>query len=392
MFFRNFRYTLKALLRNRALVFWTLAFPVIMAIFFNMAFSDIENKEKFDAINVAIVSNDYFNNNDMLKNIIDGISNPERDDQVFNTKYVNDEGSARDLLSKDEVEGYIIFSEDSQSVVVNKNGVNQTIIKFVVEEVVQSEDSAEIMESKIKKIFNEREKIGWLDFFGKLFSVISGNSANMADISDGNMSYMMIEFYTLVAMTCLYGGILGAVAINWCLANMCNVGKRLSMTPVSKLKLVFSSTLAGFVVQLIGVALLFAFTMGVLKIDYGSRVAQIVILAIIGSFAGLTMGVAVTVALKISEGAKTGILIGLTMLGCFFSGMMGVSMKYVIDKNIPILNKLNPANMITDGFYSLYYYDTLDRYYSNITALLIFSGIMLAISIFCLRKQKYESI
>ena len=59
---------------------------------------------------------------------------------------------------------------------------------------------------------------------------------------------------------------------------------------------------------------------------------------------------------------------------------------------MPIINKLNPANMITDGFYSLYYYDTLDRYYSNIASLLIFSGLMLVISILALRKQKYESI
>ena len=36
MFFQNFKYTLKALLRNRGLVFWTLAFPLIMALFFNI--------------------------------------------------------------------------------------------------------------------------------------------------------------------------------------------------------------------------------------------------------------------------------------------------------------------------------------------------------------------
>jgi ABC-2 type transport system permease protein len=218
------------------------------------------------------------------------------------------------------------------------------------------------------------------------------NSANILDVSDSNMSYMMIEFYTLIAMTCLYGGIMGAVAINWCLANMSNVGKRLSMTPVSKIKLVLSSALAGYVVQLVGIVLLLAFTAGVLKVNYGDRINEIILLSLVGSFAGITMGVAVTSAIKVSEGAKTGILIGFTMLGCFFAGMMGVSMKYIVDKNMPIINKLNPANMITDGFYSLYYYDTLDRYYSNIASLLIFSGLMLVISILALRKQKYESI
>ncbi len=67
-------------------------------------------------------------------------------------------------------------------------------------------------------------------------------------------------------------------------------------------------------------------------------------------------------------------------------------MKYIVDKNIPIVNKLNPASMITDGFYSLYYYDTLDRFFFNIASLLIFALIMLTISYFSLRRQKYDSI
>ena len=391
MFFLNFKYTLKALIRNKGLVFWTLAFPIIMAIFFNMAFSNIESTESFDAIPVAIVSNEYYENNDMLKSTIESLSDEHGSNYVFNSKYVS-EDEAKTLLNNDEVSGYVIFSEDGQKVVVNTNGVNQTIIKFVVEEVVQSEDTVDIIEEKVKDIFNNSESNGWLKTLLSLFSLMRDNSANILDVSDSNMSYMMIEFYTLIAMTCLYGGIMGAVAINWCLANMSNVGKRLSMTPVSKIKLVLSSALAGYVVQLVGIILLLAFTAGVLKVNYGDRINEIILLSLVGSFAGITMGVAVTSAIKVSEGAKTGILIGFTMLGCFFAGMMGVSMKYIVDKNMPIINKLNPANMITDGFYSLYYYDTLDRYYSNITALLNFSGLMLVISILALRKQKYESI
>ena len=391
MFFQNFKYTLKALLRNKGLIFWTLAFPLIMALFFNMAFSSIESSESFDAVKVAVVSNDYFEGNETLKKTFETLSNENSDDQVFDTRYVS-EDEAKALLNKDEISGYIIFSENDQKVVINKNGVNQTIIKYVVEEVVQSEDTMEMMESKIKNIMSNIEKNNWELAIKDLFKLLGSNKANMNDISENNMSYTMIEFYTLIAMTCLYGGILGAVTINWCLANMCDVGKRLSMTPVSKIKLVFSSTLAGFVVQLLGVILLFAFTKGVLGINYGDKTAEIYLLAFIGSFAGLTMGAAVTTSFKISEGAKTGILIGFTMLGCFFAGMMGITMKYVIDKNVPIINKLNPANMITDGFYSLYYYDTLDRFYSDVLGLVIFSGIMLAIAILSLRKQKYESI
>ncbi len=67
-------------------------------------------------------------------------------------------------------------------------------------------------------------------------------------------------------------------------------------------------------------------------------------------------------------------------------------MKYIVDKNVPIINLVNPASMITDGFYALYYYDTLDRYIFNIISLLIFSSIMIMLSIRGLRKQQFETL
>ena len=96
--------------------------------------------------------------------------------------------------------------------------------------------------------------------------------------------------------------------------------------------------------------------------------------------------------MKSSENVKIGMIIAITMLGSFFSGMMGITMKYIIDTNAPIINQINPASMITDGFYSLYYYDTLDRYFLNIGGLIIFSITMLVLAWNSLRRQKYDSI
>ena len=76
----------------------------------------------------------------------------------------------------------------------------------------------------------------------------------------------------------------------------------------------------------------------------------------------------------------------------FFSGMTGITMKYVTDKNMPIINYLNPCNMIVDGLYSLYYYGVNNRYYFNILSLIIFTIIMLLISSNSLRRQKYDNI
>ena len=67
-------------------------------------------------------------------------------------------------------------------------------------------------------------------------------------------------------------------------------------------------------------------------------------------------------------------------------------LKYVIDKNVPIINLINPASMITDGLYSLYYYNTLNRYYFDVISLVVFSVIMILLSLNGLRRQKYDSI
>ena len=67
MFTHNFKYTLKTLLKNRMLIFWTFAFPIILGTLFNMAFSNIENSEKLDIINIAIIENEEFAKNEIYK-------------------------------------------------------------------------------------------------------------------------------------------------------------------------------------------------------------------------------------------------------------------------------------------------------------------------------------
>ena len=111
-----------------------------------------------------------------------------------------------------------------------------------------------------------------------------------------------------------------------------------------------------------------------------------------GNLAGISLGILIASIFRVSEVAKTGITIAVTMFLSVLSGMMGVTLKYVIDKNVPIVNLINPNNLITDGFYSLYYYNTLDRYFRDVCYLLVFVAICLIISFVSLRREKYDSI
>lgn len=392
MFIHNFKYALKTLFRNKMLIFWTFAFPIILGTFFNMAFSNIENSEKLEIINIAIVNNKEFEENEIFNKTFKTLSDETNEDRLFNTQYVTEE-KAKELLENDEISGYLIL-EEKPKIIVTTSGINETILKSVTEEIIQTSDILNnVAENEIKKeLTTGNYNIDYEKIYNNIIENIEKEEAKIKNISNSNLSYTMIEYYTLIAMTCLYGGILGMVAINQNLANMSNNGKRISVSPTSKGKIVFSSVVASYITQLVGLSILFVYTILALKVDYGTNLPLIILLGMVGSFAGLAMGLAIGALLKANEGVKTGILISITMLGCFLSGMMGITMKYIIDKNVPIVNKLNPASMITDGFYSLYYYDTLDRYFFNIASLLIFAFVMIGISIFSLRKQKFEKL
>lgn len=386
MFTHNFKYTLKTLVRKKSLIFWAFAFPIILGLFFNMAFSDIEKQEKLDIINLAVIDNVEFQENVYLSEVIKSLS-LEGNDQLFNTQYVSSDKATSLLLDK-EISGIIEVVDQETKITINTNGVNETIIKNVVDEI----------ESK-RKVFDNIIKKQILESDGDITSIIAAtkekimqDTANIKDVTEKNMSYVMVEFYTLIAMACLYGGMIGMSAINQSLANMSNKGRRIEISPIKRTSVILSSVLASFLVEIVGISILLLFLIFGLKIDFGSSTALVILLSIVGSLAGLSMGIAVSSIFKTNENNKMGIILSVTMFFSFLSGMMGITMKYVIDSNIPFLNLINPVNMITDGFYALYHFKTYDRFYFNLISLLIFSGIMILLSVIKLRRPKYDSI
>ncbi len=394
MFWHNFKYTLKNLLKNKPLIFWTFAFPLILGNLFFLAFQDIEKKEQLEIFNIAIVEKEKTDHTQILKNAYMTFS--EGESELFHIEYVSQE-KAEDLLSNKEITGYVILSE-TPKVVVSKNGIEETILKTVTESIIEEISVATtIQKEKIIDGLSKPEFDGNIEFLKmqvqkEVEEILKNTTVSLKDTSPTNLSYTMVEFYTLIAMTCLYGGMLTMTSINNNLANMCSTGKRIAVAPTKKRNVIFSSVLASFLVQLLGLALLFIYTIFVLNVDYGNKIFFIFLLSILGSLAGVALGCIIATLLKTNENTKIGILLAVTMSGSFFSGMMGITMKYQIDKNIPIINYLNPANMITDGLYSLYYYQTNTKFYFNVISLLIFSALLIILSIEELRRQKYDSI
>lgn len=391
MFIHNLKYTIKTLFKNNVLIFWTFAFPIILGLFFNMAFSNIEKDEKLQVFDIAVVNNNQFQKEKIYQETLKKLEHGK--DKLFNIKYVSQK-KADKLLNNSDIKGYIIFKNDKPEVVIKENGTYQTIIKFVITEINQNKIMIENLSKKEveTEIANGNFSITQEKIVDNILNKIKSEKVEFKNISNSNLSYMQIEYYTLIAMACMYGGMLGLTAINNSLANMSSKGKRISVSPNKKSVIVLSSAIGSYIVSLVGLVLLLVFLKLILKVDFGDNAFLVILLSMIGALAGISLGVLIASIFRVSEGAKTGITIAITMFLSVLSGMMGVTLKYVIDKNIPVVNLINPNNLITDGFYSLYYYDTLNRYFRDISYLLIFIIICLTISFVSLRREKYDSI
>ena len=322
------------------------------------------------------------------RNMPQSLSGVMKYNQLVKSKLYTNTNLIWKLLDKDKIVGYLEL-KDKPILTFTKNGINQTILKYVVDEI---SDINSVITNMSNPVIASNYKIDYQNIYKEISNMVSNNNIKINNTASSNLDFMVIEFYTLIAMTCLYSGILAMVSINKCLPNISDKGKRMAVSPTKKSTLVLSSLLAAFIVQLIGLALLFLYTIFVINVDFGDKPLLVVLVSIIGTLTGLALGLAVGVNLKSNENTKTGIIIAISMTCCFFAGMMGVTMKYIIDKNIPLLNKLNPGSLITDALYSIYYFDSPNRYIMDLLILLGITVVLIILSFNSLRRQRYDSI
>lgn len=362
------------------MMFWTLLFPILLATLFNLGLSNISSAEDFSAINIVVVDNKKYDNKEFIK-VINSMSEGESDDPLFKTKYTS-ETKAKSLLDDNKIDGYL-YLDKNISIVVKDTGINQTIIKSFVDEYKETE-------STIKRIIKENptaiQNIGVDKLFKKTDYI------KEVAISKTSINETVNYFYTLIAMSCLYGGFLGLKEISQIQANQSPQGARVSIAPTHKIKVYMSSMLAATTVQLFDIGVLMAYLVFILKVSFANQIGYILLACFVGTITGVSFGTCVGVVFRKSEGVKIGILIGMTMIMSFLSGMMYDKMKYIINSKMPVLSYINPVNLIADSFYSLYYYDTATKYFINIGLLCVLSIVFSGVTYLVLRGQKYASL
>ena len=378
MFGHIFVYRFKCLLRDKETVFWTMMFPLILATFFKLAFSNLATHDTFNPINVAVIDNEQYVADEAFKTTMETLS--EGEDRFFNLT-VTSMDEAETLLKEDKVEALILVDTEIE-LLVRESGINENIVKIFLERYQQTAEA-------IKDIMTVNP--------AALPEVISGLEEELSimaevPVSNNEPNIIQTYFYSLLAMACMYGSFWGHRVVMEIQANLTPLAARVNLVPVHKLKTFLSSILAALVIQFFELLVLMGYLYFVLQLNFGDKIGYILLTCLFGTIAGLTFGAFVSALVKTGEGLKIAILIGVSMLGSFLSGMMFDQMKYIVAKNAPVLALLNPVSLIADAFYSLYYFDSFNRYWMNMSYLGLMVMIFALGTYFVVRRQKYASL
>lgn len=380
MFLHVFTYRIKCILHDRQMMFWTLGFSIILSSLFGMAFTNLSSEENFTNIPIAVVNNAEYHNNTNFQQALNSVSGQvEGGERLFKVTLATQD-TAEELLKNSKIEGYLLLDGGVKVVVKQKSGLNQTFLKAFV-------DSYEQTGSAHQHIIAQNPAAQQL-------MTASPDTLTLRDIPPGKSKpdNTVIFYYALIAMACLYGGFHGMNEVSEIQANQTSRAARMNMVPVHKLRIFGYSLCAATAVQLLSILVTLAYLGLVLKVGFGSNLPYILLASLAGTMMGVSFGAMIGSIFKINLGLKVAILITATMAMSFMSGLMVNNMKYIITSAVPALAYLNPANLITDAFYSLYYYDTYTRFFTNIGLLFGFTAVFYLITYFVLRRQKYASL
>lgn len=346
---RNSIYQGKNMFRDISFTFWGLMYPIILAGFFYIAFSGITNAE-LETINIGIEKDNP------VVAILEQI-------EVVNVVML-EESEVESSLESEVIDGFI---KADFNIIVDKSGLNQTVIKGISDQILQT--------------MSLGESIVNLDF-----------SVDYLSSKTQQANGILVIFYSLIAMVSTYGVFPGIEAVVLSQANLSNLGARINITPIKKSTLLISGMIVGLLLNLASNILLFVFLQFILKLNLFTNLGYSSIFIILGNIFGISLGLFIGSSNKKSPGVKVMISIMVTMFLSFLSGLMSPDMKVLIEKNVPLLSKLNPIAIITNSLYKINLLENTKNLTQGMILLIVYSLILVSVSYLFLRRSQYDSI
>ena len=399
---RIYTFYMKKIFRTKSVLFWGLAFPLILGSLFFFAFSSIYGQQGSKAMKVAIVGENakahpfvkvlekltYDNGSKMIDITFTS------EEEAFRMLELGAPNSSakglngQDLSKVDDTEtkkviGVITLkSETDVTLEIAANDMYQSILSGIVSayrakaEYIRdaSTKGQEALQTAMESV---QKDIGYTENSG-----MAGNN------KDPYVAY----FYNLLAMMCILGSTTMLDMIVSLQPNTSDTGLRIGASGVSKLKFEAGVVLAVLTYQLLSMGIALVYLLGILGINFGGEIPMIILTSFLGVLLGISLGFFVAHIGRFKYNVKNTILTIITLGGGALSGLYAVQLKAVVEENSPIINRINPMSVITDAYYSLNIFGVGERYYKGVLIMLGLTAGLFLLGGLLSRRNQYESL
>ena len=373
------RYRMKTMLRQKTLLFWSLAFPIILGMLFYFMLGGINDLEQFEEVPVGVLTN-----SDLPEMFVSMMEEVQTENKIplFRVKKYTDRKQAEEALQDEKIYG-IVQGGEELSLIAKTSDHYSSLIKTFLD---QYRENTALIEDTARK---DPDKVADLV---QALAARTQSQIKEIPLKGTDKNPYAQYFYALIAMTCLIGTMVGMHNGNDIQADLTAVGARRNVAPTPKLRQVLNDFIATYILYCIIVAIVTGVCVFVYDQDFGQNAGLVLLGGWIGSFTALAIGEVIAVFIKGPVQKKEGVCVAVFMISSFLAGLQWGDITFLIEEHCPVINRINPGTLIVNGFKSLSVYGDRRSYVINMVTLALIGIVSVLISVWKLRRVRYESI
>ena len=398
-----FFHTVRMLVRQRDVLVWVIAFPLVLATLFHVMFANFDEYYRADPVSCAVVVDENYHATraTFFREMLAQVS-AEGDDQLLAVREVANADAARGLvLSGDAAAAITVDGEGLPSMDVSplaSDTLDQSIVRAVLDRYRQ-------LYAEMKQVFLAQAGAAdlqapptdaQLEAFAQTPGADQAVQTFMADaVGTQQVDVLRVASSGTVRYYYALMGFAALMSITVAIHSVSAVRARRQVSGASTTRQLAVSMTASFAVVFACLLLAFAYMRLVLGVEFGGRDGLAVVAIAACALMSVGFGAVLGALPGMPVAGKVGLATGITCLCALFAGLYGEPAMQLADQTsqtAPWAVLINPAAQAANAFYDLTYYDSLTPFFSTVGVLVAMAAVFFVVAALLMRGHNYERL
>ena len=272
----TFKYVFLSLVRNKGILIWALAFPIVLSCCFMVMFQGLDQLAQTEPTRVVVVQDEAYDDSDAFRQFVDAAS--EGDDALLSATFADTPEEAKRLVNESANEdrpyaGYVTVGMDGMPTVhlLPEDGSASSGVNNVYQAIL-----VRVMDVFCSKSHMIRELLAK----DPLFLADPSNVESVFQVSDVTQKTSLTEnapresvryYFALLGMAAMFAAQGSLLAVGALLPNASPLGARRALGGISRIRALLGCILASWLVSFGCLAIAYLFIRYAAGVDFGNR-------------------------------------------------------------------------------------------------------------------------